>query len=915
MKTDNWKKVSKILVDCLEIDVSQRRNYLDKLKISSDIRAEVESYLMFEAQVEDSMKLSAAEFLKDSFDENSANLLVGQNIGVYQILGELGYGGMGAVYLAERIDGKFEQKVALKLLKREMNTAAIRRRFTQEREILAALEHPNIARLLNAGTTVDKIPYLAMEYVEGLPIDDYCNKHQLNIEQRLDLFREVCAAVDFAHRNLVVHRDLKPSNILVNNDGTPKLLDFGISKILSSELEQLNTATVTKMGVMTPNYASPEQLQNKSVTTATDIYSLGIILYELLCGHRPFEEKESDIKEIYKAVIEIDPPLPSAMAETFSKQFEQTNESPKTDWAVKNIAPLETESANARHTSPQIVTLNSSSIRGDLDNIILKALRKEPERRYSSAENLSEDIKRHLKGLPVTARPNTFSYRAEKFVNRNKASVFAGFLIFLTIIGGIGATFWQARVAQAERAKAERRFNDVRKLANSNLFDVYPEIENLEGSLKARETLLVNVLDYLDSLANEAGGDLELQSELATAYEKVGDVQGASKNQNLGNYKTGAETYLKAQSLREAVVRAAPDNLEAKESLANNYSTAAKTLWYASRTKEAVEMYEKGIKLRRELAAALPDSVEANNGLANILINAGAIPEFNNQSEEALAYFNEAFEIVGKMLEKYPVDNDLRKTLTTNHLYLSKTKVKLEKYDEALEHLNQALKNSKDLAQQFPKDFRYQKDIWQTEKRICIFYINKDDGENAVKTCAKPIEFMKISSDKEPSNATAKFDLAASYWTYAHALNKVKNYSEAIEPAEKAIELISELVRKTPDNDENYRQQALYKAEKGDALLGLGQYDKAVAELQSARDILIPVLEKDTEVISYQTDLAVIYRNLAKAHFKKGEKMKAVENVDKAIGLAKTLEKQNAISGQEKDLMENLEKEKAEYKN
>ena len=430
---------------------------------------------------------------------------------------------------------------------------------------------------------------------------------------------------------------------------------------------------------------------------------MGIILYELLSGHRPFETKENDLKEIYKAVIELDPPLPSAVAETFSKQFEQNTEAKTEIVSEKKAESPETKAAKVRHTSPNIVNLNSNSIRGDLDNIVLKALRKEPERRYLSAENFAEDIKRHLKGLPVTARPNTFSYRAEKFINRNKASVFAGILIFLTIIGGIAATLWQARVAQAERAKAERRFNDVRKLANSNLFDVYPEIENLAGSIKARETLLVNVLNYLDSLANEAGGDLELQSELATAYEKVGDVQGASNTQNLGNYKTGVETYLKAQGLREAVVRAAPDNLEAKESLANNYFMTAKTLWYASRTKEAEEMYEKGIKLRRELAAAMPDSVEANNGLASMLMNAGAIPEYNNHSEEALVYFNEVFEIIGKMLAKYPDNEDLRKTLTMSHLYLAKTKVKLERYDEALEHLNKALENSKELAQQFPQ--------------------------------------------------------------------------------------------------------------------------------------------------------------------------------------------------------------------
>jgi serine/threonine protein kinase len=291
MKMENWSIVSEILADCLEIETSKRQKYLNSLSIDPEMRAEVETYLAFEEDAGNLMDISAVEFSKDFFDkdfieeEESTNAVAGQQFGAYKVIGELGYGGMGAVYLAERTDGKFEQKVALKLLKREMNTLALRRRFEQERNILASLEHPNIARLLNAGTTADKIPYIAMEYVEGLPVDEYCNKNKLDLNRRLDLFRQVCLAVDFAHRNLVVHRDLKPSNILVTKDGIPKLLDFGISKILSTEIEQLNSATVTRMGVMTPGYASPEQLQRKSVTTATDIYSLGIILYELLSGH------------------------------------------------------------------------------------------------------------------------------------------------------------------------------------------------------------------------------------------------------------------------------------------------------------------------------------------------------------------------------------------------------------------------------------------------------------------------------------------------------------------------------------------------------------------------------------------------------------------------------------------------------
>ncbi len=239
MKPENWLKVKEILRETLGVETSKRRAFLEKAKIDGEVRLEVESLLAFEEASEDFMSLSIGDFYTDFAEtsEESVILLAGQRVGIYEIVREIGYGGMGAVYLAQRADGKFEQKVALKMLKREMNTAALRRRFRQEQEILASLEHPNIARLLDTGTTDDKVPFIAMEYIEGLPIDEYCRIYELDLPDRLDLFREVCAAVDFAHRNLVVHRDLKPSNILVTKDGTPKLLDFGISKILSTDFE------------------------------------------------------------------------------------------------------------------------------------------------------------------------------------------------------------------------------------------------------------------------------------------------------------------------------------------------------------------------------------------------------------------------------------------------------------------------------------------------------------------------------------------------------------------------------------------------------------------------------------------------------------------------------------------------------
>lgn len=886
MQAENWKKVKKLLNEVLQLETSEREKFLDNSNLSDEIRAEVESLLAFETEAQNMMFLSAVEFSKDFFDEEETkNVLTGQQIGVYKIVSELGYGGMGAVYLAERADGKFQQKVALKLLKREMNTAALRRRFQHEREILASLEHPNIARLLDAGTTEDKIPFLAMEYVEGLPIDDYCNEHNLDLNARLDLFRKVCLAVDFAHRNLVVHRDLKPSNILVTKEGIPKLLDFGISKILSNEYGQSDSATVTKLGAMTPSYASPEQLQNKSVTTATDIYSLGVILYELLSGQRPFESNENDLKEIYKAVLENEPLSPSEIL-----RHEVTGRRGDTEKSSK-------VTASPRHR------VTASFMHSDLDNIVLKALRKEPERRYTSAENFAEDIHRHQRGLPVTARPNTFTYRAEKFIKRNRAGVIGGVLLSLAIMGGIIATLWQARVARAERAKAEKRFKDVRQLANSYLFDVYPEIENLEGSLKAREKILTNALQYLDSLSKEASGDLELQSELATAYEKIGDVQGALNNSSLGNIKAGLESYNKARKLREEVLAANPGNLEAKEKLANNYYTTARTLWNNSQAKEAEEVFEKALKLRRELIAAQPDSVEAQNRLAVLLIDYGAIPAFNFQAQKAVVLFDEAFEIIERLLKQNPENPDLKKSLTRGLRTSSKAKVALGNYDGALNGLNRAVEVSKELAKEFPKDFRVQRSVWLTDLMICELFIDKGDGQKAVETCGKIIDFPKSTLEKEPENGVVAYDLAISYFDAARAFRLGDNPVRTIEQSEKAIEIMSILSKKTPEDNEYKRNLAIYKTEMARAQINLNQNDKAVSALKNVIEILIPITEADMETTTYQYDLGLAYRLSAQAHFKKGEKAKAAEHIDKAIAVIQKLKELNSLRESDKNLL------------
>lgn len=483
MNAEHWGKVKDLLEEVLKIEPVRRVRFLEKTGINGEIRAEVESLLAFEGRSQDFMSLTLSEFSKDFVAEEEKEIsLIGQKIGIYEITGELGFGGMGAVYLAERTDGKFAQKVAVKMLKREFNVEKIRRNFRREREILAKLNHPNIATLLDAGKTDDGVPYLVMEYVEGVSVDEFCKREKLSLTSRLKLFNKICDAVSFAHRNLIIHRDLKPSNILVTKKGEPKLLDFGISKLLDAEENTL----ITVFGAMTPEYASPEQIKGETVSTASDIYSLGVVLYKILTDSLPFQLKGKTNGELLKVITEDEP------------------------------------------TSP-------SQIKGDLDNIILKSLSKEPERRYKTVEQFSGDIWRHIDGLPVLARSATISYRASKFFKRNRISVIAFGLIFLSLITGITIALWQAREAQeqarnsaieTEKAKEEQRKSEKVTKFVSKIFGYANPGWFAEGAKSEGNARVIDVVEELSGkidtdFANEADVAAELHSQFAGIFHWV----------------------------------------------------------------------------------------------------------------------------------------------------------------------------------------------------------------------------------------------------------------------------------------------------------------------------------------------------------------------------------------------------------
>jgi non-specific serine/threonine protein kinase/serine/threonine-protein kinase len=484
---------------------------------------------------------------------------------------------MGAVYLAERDDEHYRQQVAIKLIKPGLGGDAIRRRFRNEMQILAEFSHPNIARLLDGGETVDGVPYLVMEYVEGRPIDVFCDQEQLATEERLKLFATVCVAVQYAHQHLVIHRDIKPGNILVSNEGLPKLVDFGIAKLLDQDRSE---ATATAMPFMTPHYASPEQVRGVAVTTATDVYSLGVVLYELLTGQLPYRFKSSVAHEVAKAICDDEPRRPS----TTQKRLD-----------------------------------------ADLDNIVLMAMRKEPQRRYATAEQFAEDIGRYLSGLPVRARAATFSYRARKFVRRHRFGVAAAALVLLTLLIGIVTTVWQARVARAERVRAERRFEEVRRLANSFVFEVHDAVANLPGSTPARSLIVQRGLKYLDSLAQDAAGDRGLQRELAAAYEKLGTVQYTPTVAHLGDLAGALQSHRKAAALREALVAADPGNADYRRELLDSYWFIATLLGRQGDAAQELEIIRRQLPEREQLANAEKNAFVDRYNLAATYVYVGSL--------------------------------------------------------------------------------------------------------------------------------------------------------------------------------------------------------------------------------------------------------------------------------------------------
>jgi len=790
MPPERWQQIKGIFQAAFELPPAERQAYVGRACAGDgELRAEVESLL---ASMDDAEFLSGAagEYVPGALGDESWDRNIGRRVGAYQMVRLIGEGGMGAVYLAERAD-EFRQQAAVKLLRAGMDSRAIVRRFRTERQILAGLDHPNIARLLEGGTTEEGRPYFVMEYVEGEPIDAYAARCGLGIEARLRLFQQVCAAVQYAHQHLVVHRDIKPGNILVTEPAgdagaqaaTPKLLDFGIAKLLGTEnLQETAGLTRTGLRLMTPEYASPEQVRGEPITTATDVYSLGAVLYQLLAGQTPLDLPSGSAAEMERAICEKDPRPPSHVAgEAIARQ-----------------------------------------LRGDLDTIVLKALHKDPARRYASAEQLRADIQRYLDGLPIQARPQTLVYRAGRFVRRNRLRVAAAAIALVSIAAGFAMAVYQARIAQAQRLRAEKRFNDVRRLAHTFLFDFHDAIQDLPGATAARHLVVDTALKYLDGLERESAGDASLEHELVEAYVRVGNVQGNGGYPNLGDAAGSLASYRRALAIAERMVRADPGNVDAQRDLARAHQSLGDMALLRDDPASGVPQFRQAVAIFEAIAPRIAGDVAAQFDVGNAYAGLGdelGNPGFPNLGDArgAKDAYQKALVVYLGVTKAHPEISRAVRAAGLMQARIGDVEMGIGDIKAGLRQYQQAVGTLEGLLAREPLNASARLVLGLAVGKVGAAFERSGDNRAALAEYRKGVEIRRKLMDADPQDMQALSAYAFGLQDLGAFLSRTGDRTGALTPYRESLAIVKRLLDSDPQNP---RRRARY-AELAKAVEGL----------------------------------------------------------------------------------------------
>ena len=859
MDSSRWSKVKEAFNAAYELPEEERADFLNQC--DNDLRWEVERLLRAGDEAEGFISEPAVVDLGLANAENVDHYL-GKQIDSYFIEREIGHGGMGTVYLASRSDASFEKQFAIKLIKRGMDTNAVLKRFMMERQILTQLQHPNIANLVDGGTTTDGLPYFVMEYVEGVPVTKFCDEHELGKDERLALFRSICTVISYAHQNLVVHRDLKPSNIIVTEDGTPKLLDFGIAKLLHPDWSlDTNEATATMFRVMTPEYASPEQLLGQPITTASDVYSLGVVLYELLCGRRPIKVERRLPDEAANIVLTEEPVKPSSVVGGQSAEVRNTN------------------SDLGRETVAKLTVPNPKSLLGDVDNIVLKALAKEPERRYQSVHEFSEDIRRHLEGLPVTATADSLSYRFAKFTKRHRMGVVAGGVIILTLLAATAVTSWQALVARRERDKAEQRFSQVRKLAHTVLFDYHDGIAELAGSTPIREKMVKDAIEYLDNLASESAGDADLQRELATAYEKVGDVQGNPYLANLGNPEGALESYRKGLAILEALPSIEGDRPESRLPLAAAREKIGDILWARGASADSQTNYRQALAICEDLKAhgTLSDA-SAPFRLYNRI---GQTQEQLVDYESALQSYQLSLKEAQELSTVEPGNARYRRSVAVGYAKVGDIYYETHDFKTAGINFQTSFSILKVLSDNEPNNMQLRRSLGLIDARVALTEMKAGNLVEAINTNRQTIEIQRQISVADPNNLQIRYDLAATLGNLGECYGMVRSFDLAEQTFQEAIAISKQALAKDPTYAQARMNFAVNYVMYAQMLQKSGDPSRALANYQNAREIY----EEEPLRSESAEQLAELYEGI-------GDSLLMLDRSVKNIGVAKTMYQQ-----------------------
>ena len=804
MTPEQWQEIKDVLGRALELDPDRRITYLDAACAgNADMRTELDSLLRSYEEDSSFLSVPPAEAFVTPASLYGPSRFVGSRFGAYELLGVIAEGGMGTVYRAQRADGLYDKQVAIKIIRAELAGPFFVSHFDMERRILAQLEHPNIARLIDGGITSEGLPFLVLEYIHGTPIDQYCEVHELSIPKRLELFRSVCAAVQYAHQNLVVHRDLKPPNILVTPEGVPKLLDFGVAKALDPEqVEAPGSRTVAMLRILTPDFASPEQVRGESINIASDVYSLGVVLYLLLTGELPYRIPGTGPQQVIDTVCKVIPKRPSAVMVGIGE---------KTESAENSYKLLRAKLAR--------------TLRGDLDCILLKALRKEPDQRYATAAELSDDIGRYLAQVPVRARKGTNVYLLSRFLMRNRIWVTAAAILLVVVVTG-------AAIILREGYLAQRRFNDLRRLANSLIFEIHDSIKDLPGSTPARKLIVDRALQYLDNLSKETPRDISLQRELTAAYERVGQVQGLHMGSSLGDVTGSLVTLNKSLSIRQRIAARTKDPSDLL-ALAHDYRLVAGQQQALGDIPRARESIGSAVRVSEALNQLDPGEWETLSELARDYQTASDVERETytwsaNDASQRDAYGAKAMAVDETLLRMRPHDPEALNAYGDDLSSMGYA-VRGTNLQQSLKYFQSSLEVFQKLHVESP-EMRYAGNLAIAYEEVADIYDRLHDDARALENDSHSLDIMKNILNADPRNVRMRHSTAISYINTAIMLRRVGRHSESVDDTRESLELEREAVASDAGNQNERGFLAEAAIIGAFNFLGAGHTEEAMSE-------------------------------------------------------------------------------------